>query len=48
MIAVGAVVTLLDGRVSLWAGVAAGAGLPVSVSSPYGVVVLAPSLTRGG
>lgn len=47
-IAVGAVVTLLDGKVSLWAGVAAGAGLPVSVSSPYGVVVLAPSLTRGG
>lgn len=47
-IAVGAVVTLLDGRVSLWTGVAAGAGLPVSVSSPYGVVVLAPSLTRRG
>lgn len=47
-IAVGAVVTLPVCRVPLRADVAAGAGLPVAVSPPSGVVGLAPSVTRGG
>lgn len=51
-VALGAGVALPGGRVPLWAGVAAGAGLPIGVHSPpSGFIVLSPSATcrgRGG